>query len=169
MKFAIRLLVGITVALSVACSGGGGSGGSGDMGGAAAATAVFPSNGSYEGIGTFVTNIRVVDLLANTPPVSDDCVGDISIVVDDSQADVLTGSGQCLTAANSATYQLVGGFLNDNDFEGVITITFSRVDHVLDFSGTRNGNVLEATFADRTPQTSRIVIDWDGSFSAARP
>lgn len=166
MKIVFRLIAGILVSLSIAC-GGGSSGGSG--GGAAGIAAAFPSNGDYEGIGTFVTNIRVVDLGSNTPPVDADCLGDISIVVDDSAPDVLVGSGTCVTPANFAEYELVGGFLDDEDFEGTITIRFSRVDHVLTFSGTRTADVLDATFAGRTPQTSRIVIDWDGSFSATRP
>ena len=165
MKILIRILATSLIVLSVAC-GGGSSGGSG---GAAGVAGAFPSNGNYEGIGTFLTNIRVVDLNSNTPPIDADCVGDISIVVDDSAADVLVGSGQCSTPGNFATYNLVGGFLNDTDFEGQISIVFSRVTHVLSFSGSRNGNVLNATFSGRTPQTSRIVIDWNGSFDATRP
>lgn len=169
MKIVIRILAGALVALSVACGGGGSAGGSGNMGGVAGVTGVFPSNGSYTGIGTFLTNIRVVDLGSNTPPVADDCVGDVSIVVDDTAADVLVGDGSCVTPRNAATYQLVGNFLNDTDFEGEITIRFSGVDHVLSFSGARNGDVLNATFAGRTPQVGNLVIDWDGSFAATRP
>ena len=127
------------------------------------------ANGNYSGIGTFTTNIRVVDLNGNTPPIAADCVGDINIVVDSNAADVLTGSGRCVTPANFATYTVVGSFQNNVDFTGMITIEFSRVTHILSFSGSRTGNVLNATFAGRTPQTSRLVIDWDGSFSATRP
>lgn len=164
MKIAIRFLAGMLVALSVACGGGagGGSGAAGVAGG-------FPSDGNYEGVGTFLTNIRVVDLGSNTPPVDADCTGDISIVVDNTATDVLVGNGSCLTPANSASYTLQGGFLNDTDFEGVITIRFSGVDHVLNFAGSRTGNVLSATFAGRTPQVGNLVIDWNGSFTAERP
>lgn len=167
MKIIVRLSALLVVLASVAC-GGGSSGGSG---GAAAVAGVSPIDGNYEGLGTFTTNIRVVDLNANTPPVVDDCVGDISIVVDENAADVLTGSGLCSLQnnANVATYSLVGGFLNDVDFEGQITISFSGRDSVLNFAGSRSGDVLDATFAGRTLQTARLAIDWDGRFSATRP
>ena len=166
MKIIIRIAAGLLVALSIAC-GGGSSGGSG---GNAAGAAGFAANGSFETPDGFVTNIRVVDLGSNTPPSEDDCVGSINILVDDSAADVITGSGNCLLVNNSnaATYSLVGGFIDDTNFEGVITIVFSRVTHVLNFSGSLNGNQLEATFSGRTPQVGQLVIDWTGEFTASR-
>lgn len=167
MKIVLRTLAGILVALSVACGGGsaGGSGGAQGVGGVQG----FAANGNYAGIGTFETNVRVVDLGSNTPPVDDDCVGDIDIVVDDGAPDVIVGSGRCFLPGNVADYTIVGGFVNgDVDFEGEITIVFSRVTHVLNFSGSRNGDRLEATFAGRTPQVGSLVVDWDGGFSADR-
>ena len=167
MNIVLRSLAGILVALTVAC-GGGSSGGSGGNGNAAAVQ-VFPANGDYVGLGTFVTNIRVVDLGSNTPPIDNNCVGNIDVVIDDAAADVISGNGQCSTGGNSATYSVVGGFVNgDVDFEGEISIVFSRVTHVLPISGTRNGDRIEASFAGRTPQVGNLVIDWDGNFSADR-
>ena len=168
MKIVLRALGTTLVLLSVACGGGS----SGDSGGNAANPALANLNdGSYAGIDTFLTNIRVVDLNTNTPPSDDDCRGNIDVVIDGNAADVIIGSGQCslVASANNATYTLVGGFVNGNDFEGRITIVFSGVTHVLDFSGSINGNTLDATFQGRTPQTARLVIDWNGSFSAVRP
>jgi hypothetical protein len=165
MKILIRVLAGLAVALTLAC-GGGSAGGSGGVAGARAAG----PDGRYVGIDTFVTKIRVVDLGSNTPPVDDDCVGDVDIVVDDAAADVIVGNGVCLLQnnANSATWQIRGGFLDATRFEGEIVIDFSRVTHRLDFSGSLNGDTLEATFAGRTPQVGSIVIDWDGRFSGTR-
>ncbi len=165
LRLSLMALTTLSVASTVACSGGG-SGGSANAG----VAGVFAANGDYQGIQTFLTNIRVVDLGSNTPPVDEDCRGDIDVVVDDGAPDVITGSGQCLLVSgrNAASYSIVGGFLNDTDFEGVITIVFSRVTHVLPFSGSVSGNRLVASFSGRTPQVGNLVIDWDGDFSADR-
>lgn len=160
MKFFIRIAALGLIALSAACSGGSSGGPAGIAG--------FAANGDYQGIQTFLTNIRVVDLASNTPPVDADCLGDIDVTVDDVAADVITGSGSCTTSANFATYTLVGGFLNDTDFEGDLTIVFSRVTHVVPFAGSLIGNRLEASFSARTPQTGNLVIDWTGNFVATR-
>ena len=167
MKIVIRMLGIAAVLLSVAC-GGGSSGGSGDNG-AAGAAAVNANDGNYAGIDSFLTNIRVVDLGSNTPPVDDDCRGDIDVVIDSNAADVISGSGVCSTGRNSASYSIVGGFVNASDFEGRITLVFSGVTHVLNFSGSRNGDVVSATFAGRTPVVRNLVIDWNRSFDATRP
>ena len=166
MKVLIRILATSLIVLSVACGGGGSSGGSG---GAAGAAAAFPADGNYEGIGTFLTNVRVVDLNSNTPPVDADCVGDISIVVDNNASDVLVGNGGCNLPANFVSYTLVGGFIDDENFEGTITLVLNGRDNVLSFSGSRTGDVLNANFSGRTAATTRLVIDWDGSFDATRP
>lgn len=166
MRSCNRILLIVIVMLSVACqkSEGAGSGRDED----AVAMAGAASNGDYEGIGTFLTNIQVVDLGSNTPPVQADCTGDVEIVLDDGAADELVGNGQCLTPSNFASYDLIGGFTSDVDFEGEITIHFSGVDHVLDFAGSLSNDQLSATFADRTPQVGNLVIDWDGAFTADR-
>lgn len=162
MRKSNLLLLVILVAFAAACgkSNGGGSG-EDDVAEGAAALA-----GDYEGIGTFFTNIRVVELGSNTPPAEADCVGDIEVVVDENAADVIVGEGRCLTPANFSDYTLVGDFIDDTDFEGVITLVFSGVTHVLDFEGSIENDMLSATFAGRTPQVGNLVIDWDGEFDA---
>ena len=163
LRASILGLIVLSVGVTTACSGGG-SGASGNVAGAAG----FAANGEYEGLQTFITNIRVVDLNANTPPISGDCRGDIRITIDDSASNVILGSGDCLLPANSARYTIRGGFVSDVNVEGEITIVFSGVTHVLPFDGSVIGDRFDGSFSGRTPQTSRLVIDWDGGWNADR-
>jgi len=65
-------------------------------------------------------------------------------------------------------YALVGGFVNGTDFEGEITMVLNGGANVLNFCGTLNGNVLNATFDGVTLIVGKIRGIWDGSFSADR-
>ncbi len=165
MKILIRVLAGLAVALTLAC-GGGSAGGSGAGAGAQAAS----PDGRYVGLDTFFTNIRVVNLGSNTPPTDDDCVGNVEVVVDETAPDVIVGNGVCVLQnnANSASWEIRGGFLDATRFEGEIVIRFSGVTHRLAFSGALTGDTLEATFAGRTPQVGSLVVDWDGRLSGTR-
>lgn len=164
MKLAIRILAGALVALSVAC-GGGSSGGSGIN----AVAAVSAIDGNYEGVGTFSVNLIVDDLNSNVPPTVADCAGDITVVVDENATDVLVGSGRYDLPANFMTYELVGGFVNGTDFEGEITMVLNGGANVLNFCGTLNGNVLNATFDGVTLVVEKIRRIWTAASQPSGP
>lgn len=165
MKSILRFVLQGLVGLSIACSGGGSGGSSGPTGPAGVTT-----NGDYEGLQSFRTHIRLVDVRTGAATAEDDCLGDIRIVIDDTAAQVITGDGRCdlVLSRNGATYSIVGGFLNDTDIEGVIAIEFSGVTHRLGFTGNVVRNRVRAAFTGRTGQTSRLGVDWNGDFTATR-
>ena len=127
------------------------------------------TNGTYEGgPDSFTVTLTIRDTVApDTPPLTGDCVGDISVTIDSSLADVISGAGSCLLPANSATYTLTASFTSETEFSGEITFVFNGADHVVPLSGSvGNDGVITVTLMGTTPATSRIVIDWDGGFSA---
>lgn len=102
------------------------------------------------------------------PPSSATCLGDISVVIDTSLVESLTGEGSCLTSGNSASYTLTAAFTSATEFSGELTIIFSGREHVIPLTGTIDGDTITATFAGTTDQINQIEIVWDGSFAAVR-
>lgn len=170
MEILNRLILIVVAMLAVACQGGAGGGSGGDDEEAAEPEAGAVINGEYDGTDEFAMNIRLVNLNTNTPPISDDCEGDIEIVIDDGAADQLVGDGQCELVANPnfASYSIAADFVNDTEFEGEITIVFSGVTHAVALSGELLDDEVRASFAARTLQTASVAIDWDGEFAAER-
>ncbi len=170
-----RLIVIVMVFSAVACNlgGPGDSGSGGDDEGESeeveeeqAAGGV--ANGDYESIGNFVLNVRVVDLGSSTPPAEADCVGDAEVIVDDGAADQIEGVVRCYLPANAIDYEFAGEFISDDEWEGEIVLTLNSQDHIVDIEGELNGEEISGEFADRTPATGDLVIDWDGEVLAER-
>ncbi len=124
-------------------------------------------DGTYEGANTFSVDLIVDDFNdPNTPPATGTCVGNISVTVDENGLIEVVGNGNCLTAANAASYTLEGQVGQDGNAQGTMDIVFNNRSNVVDWQGTFDDGVLTVAFSGRTPAVGTIEIDWDGDFTA---
>ncbi len=125
-------------------------------------------NGNYEGLGTFLIDIKATFVNPAIPPLQSDCVGDSMFSIDTNATETIASSGACMLLSYpvTVTYALAGEFVDKTNFKGLIMIRLEGVDHILSFSGTVANDILTGSFAGGAPQTADLSIEWDGAFTA---